>query len=177
MTEYINTHQYIKDNEEKESNENERVIAEKQMMDRRRALFIGDEYKYYYRDKFNRIELEKKDIGFHIPAFFLGFIWLFYRKMYGFGLTIIGLIILIEIINLYFLKLPSFSGLIVSFFLAIKANGLYKQFVTNKIQKIENEYQEDKLIDQAIQKKGGVNTTIVTIIVIVFIALVILTLI
>lgn len=159
-----------------EKNEKSDVLN-KQLAERRTALFVGNEYKYYYRDKFNRISSNPKDIGFNLPAFLLGFVWLFYRKMYVLGLSIIGLMVFIGFLNSYLPQIPSYSGLIVSILLGMRGNGVYYEFVRKKIKKIETEYSSDTEINEHIQKQGGVNSTIVTVFVMIFIVLVILSLI
>lgn len=52
---------------------------------RKRAYFIGKQFNHYYHAKFKKISSKKYLSAFNSPAFYLGFIWFFYRKMYVYG--------------------------------------------------------------------------------------------
>src|SRR5215813_2137730 len=63
------------------------------------ALFVGAKYAKYYKEKFDQITPKKQMAGFNIAAFFLGIIWLFYRKMYLYGFIGIALIFILGVIE------------------------------------------------------------------------------
>ena len=72
-----------------------------------RALFVGAKYASYYQAQFEKITPKKQYAGFNIAAFFLGVVWLFYRKMYRYGFMAIGLIVVIGMVEIF---LGSFGG-------------------------------------------------------------------
>ena len=101
-----------------------------------RALFVGAKYASYYQAQFEKITPKKQYAGFNIAAFFLGVVWLFYRKMYSYGFMAIGLIVAIGIAEL-FLGIESSGaniGLAVAF--GMFGNTLYKHHVDQQITKI-----------------------------------------
>lgn len=112
-------------------------------------LFVGDKYTKYYKEKFDQITPQKQISGFNIAAFFLGVMWLFYRKMYAYGFIAIAVIIVIgtieELLNLS--TSGASIGLAVAF--GMLGNTLYKQFVEKKISQVKS--------DEELEKEGGTN--------------------
>lgn len=112
-------------------------------------LFVGDKFTKYYQEKFNQITPQKQISGFNIAAFFLGVMWLFYRKMYAYGFIAILVIIVIGIIE-ELLNLPTIGasiGLAVAF--GMLGNTIYKQFVEKKISQIKS--------NEELETEGGTN--------------------
>ena len=142
-----------------------------QTQERRLALFVGEKYLNYYREKFHLLRMQKKTLDFNYAALFFSFFWLFYRKMYGTGLFVLSLMILIMVVNVYYFDLPSLTTFVVSLILGFKANSLYYQFTMKRIQHIEAHYVTDADIDNAIQKQGGVHPLLVIIMAVIFIFL------
>ena len=101
-----------------------------------RALFVGLKYESYYQAQFEKITPKKQYAGFNIAAFFLGVVWLFYRKMYSYGFMSIGLIVVIGMVEII-LGIESSGaniGLAVAF--GMFGNTLYKHHVDQQIAKI-----------------------------------------
>lgn len=126
-----------------------------------KALFVGEKYQSYYKDKFKTITPQKATAGFNIAAFLLGVIWLFYRKMYGYGLIYIGFIfassIVMEIFNAS-IAIDRSISIAVSVFMGLWGNTIYKHHVEKKIKQISEEYEgEDMQIEAKIQQGGGTN--------------------
>ncbi|TCM69210.1 uncharacterized protein DUF2628 [Acinetobacter calcoaceticus] len=107
---------------------------------RKRAYFIGKQFNAYYYEKFKKKAAQKPLDRFHQAAFFLGFVWLFYRKMYLYGsmhlLLSLFVFFLAEYLDLHGLVLY----LIIAMLLGFYANPLYKSFVDQKIIKIETRH-------------------------------------
>ncbi|NHB56599.1 DUF2628 domain-containing protein [Acinetobacter sp. 194] len=122
--------------------------------DQRQAIFVGKKYETYYQEKFNQITPKKQMAGFNIGAFFFGLMWLFYRKMYGYGLILLGLILVSCVI-----PIPEAIDRGISIALAVTmgmfGNTLYKNFVEKKIKEIERSHPDS--IEQELERQGGTN--------------------
>ena len=59
--------------------------------------FLFDKNEDYYQREFSKIR-EGKRAGFHVPAFFLTFFWMFYRKMFLGGGIVLGFLIVFQVI-------------------------------------------------------------------------------
>ncbi len=75
-------------------------VASVNQLEQDRALFVGAKYESYYQAQFEKITPKKQYAGFNIAAFFLGVVWLFYRKMYSYGFMAIGLIVAIGMVEI-----------------------------------------------------------------------------
>lgn len=79
---------------------------------------------YYYKNRFKELESYKANSTFNVSAFFLNFVWLFYRKMYRYG-------IIFFVINLFFnLFAPNFGFIVTigtGIYLGMQGNQLYKE--------------------------------------------------
>lgn len=79
---------------------------------------------YYYKNRFKELESHKANPTFNVSAFFLNFVWLFYRKMYRYAILFFG-------INLIFNLIAPNFGFIVTFgtglYLGMQGNQLYKE--------------------------------------------------
>ena len=120
-----------------------------------RALFIGAKYESYYQAQFEKITPKKQYAGFNIAAFFLGVVWLFYRKMYSYGFMAIGLIVVIGMVEI-FLGIESSGaniGLAVAF--GMFGNTLYKHHVDQQIAKIHQ--LGSGSVHTELENRGGTN--------------------
>ena len=63
-----------------------------------------------------------KEGGFSIPAFLLGSVYLFYRKMWLYGF---GCIAIILISNIFLSSISSFISIVIDVFLGLEFNKLY----------------------------------------------------
>ncbi len=117
------------------------------------AAFVGEKYQSFYREKFEGLEAPKPKGGFNIAAFFLGAIWLFYRKMYAYGFAYIGFVIVSGIVTAMLNVSESVDRAISIGFavtMGLCGNGLYKHFIDKKIK-------ENNLSAEQAQAMGGTN--------------------
>ena len=120
-----------------------------------RALFVGAKYESYYQAQFEKITPKKQYAGFNIAAFFLGVVWLFYRKMYSYGFMAIGLIVVIGMVEIL-LGIESSGaniGLAVAFGMFGKI--LYKHHVDQQIAKIRQFGNSN--VNTELENRGGTN--------------------
>lgn len=115
----------------------------------RRALFVGDKYQSYYQEKFDLITPKKQTAGFNIAAFFLGIMWLFYRKMYAYGFMAIGLFFVVGIIETLIGMTGTASSIAFAVVFGLMGNTIYKHFVEKKISQTHS--------NEELEKAGGTN--------------------
>ena len=135
-----------------------------------RALFVGLKYESYYQAQFEKITPKKQYAGFNIAAFFLGVVWLFYRKMYRYGFMAIGLIVAIGIVEI-FLGIESSGaniGLAVAF--GMFGNTLYKYHVDQQIAKIHQ--LGSGSVHTELENRGGTNLIAGSILLVMWLGLV-----
>ena len=135
-----------------------------------RALFVGLKYESYYQAQFEKITPKKQYAGFNIAAFFLGVVWLFYRKMYSYGFMAIGLIVVIGIVEI-FLGIESSGaniGLAVAF--GMFGNTLYKHHVDQQIAKIHQ--LGSGSVHTELENRGGTNLIAGSILLVIWLGLV-----
>lgn len=120
-----------------------------------RAVFIGEKYQTYYQQQFEKMTTERPYAGFNIAAFFLGVVWLFYRKMYSYALMAIALMIVIGVVETLW-EIEGFGssiGLSVAF--GVFGNTLYKHHVDKQIAKIRQLGNGD--LTTELENRGGTN--------------------
>ena len=135
-----------------------------------RALFVGLKYESYYQAQFEKITPKKQYAGFNIAAFFLGVVWLFYRKMYSYGFMAIGLIVAIGIVEIL-LGIESSGaniGLAVAF--GMFGNTLYKYHVDQQIAKIHQ--LGSGSVHTELENRGGTNLIAGSILLVMWLGLV-----
>ena len=135
-----------------------------------RALFVGVKYESYYQAQFEKITPKKQYAGFNIAAFFLGVVWLFYRKMYSYGFMAIGLIVAIGMVEI-FLGIESSGaniGLAVAF--GMFGNTLYKHHVDQQIAKIRQFGNSN--VNTELENRGGTNLIAGSILLVIWLGLV-----
>ena len=135
-----------------------------------RALFVGLKYESYYQAQFEKITPKKQYAGFNIAAFFLGVVWLFYRKMYSYGFMAIGLIVVIGIVEIL-LGIESSGaniGLAVAF--GMFGNTLYKHHVDQQIAKIHQ--LGSGSVHTELENRGGTNLIAGSILLVIWLGLV-----
>ncbi len=121
----------------------------------------------YYVNQLENYQLHGK-CSFSVTAFFLGIFWMAYRKMYKIVIIIIGLILLESFIeetllnfnvisNVAYETIDRISTIIWGGIIGVYANKLYiKQSVKDIDEVLSKNYDEVEL-DEAINRKGGVN--------------------
>ncbi|MHC5169202.1 DUF2628 domain-containing protein [Acinetobacter johnsonii] len=130
-------------------------VASVNQLEQDRALFVGAKYESYYQAQFEKITPKKQYAGFNIAAFFLGVVWLFYRKMYSYGFMAIGLIVVIGMVEIL-LGIESSGaniGLAVAF--GMFGNTLYKHHVDQQIAKIRQFGNSN--VNTELENRGGTN--------------------
>ena len=135
-----------------------------------RALFVGLKYESYYQAQFEKITPKKQYAGFNIAAFFLGVVWLFYRKMYSYGFMAIGLIVVIGMVEII-LGIESSGaniGLAVAF--GMFGNTLYKHHVDQQIAKIHQ--LGSGSVHTELENRGGTNLIAGSILLVIWLGLV-----
>lgn len=145
-------------------------VASVNQLEQDRALFIGVKYESYYQAQFEKITPKKQYAGFNIAAFFLGVVWLFYRKMYSYGFMSIGLIVVIGMVEIL-LGIESSGaniGLAVAF--GMFGNTLYKYHVDQQIAKIHQ--LGSGSVHTELENRGGTNLIAGSILLVMWLGLV-----
>ena len=145
-------------------------VASVNQLEQDRALFVGAKYESYYQAQFEKITPKKQYAGFNIAAFFLGVVWLFYRKMYSYGFMAIGLIVVIGMVEI-FLGIESSGaniGLAVAF--GMFGNTLYKYHVDQQIAKIHQ--LGSGSVHTELENRGGTNLIAGSILLVMWLGLV-----
>ena len=145
-------------------------VASVNQLEQDRALFVGAKYESYYQAQFKKITPKKQYAGFNIAAFFLGVVWLFYRKMYRYGFMAIGLIVVIGMVEI-FLGIESSGaniGLAVAF--GMFGNTLYKHHVDQQITKIRQFGNSN--VNTELENRGGTNLIAGSILLVIWFGLV-----
>ena len=145
-------------------------VASVNQLEQDRALFVGAKYASYYQAQFEKITPKKQYAGFNIAAFFLGVVWLFYRKMYSYGFMSIGLIVVIGMVEII-LGIESSGaniGLAVAF--GMFGNTLYKYHVDQQIAKIHQ--LGSGSVHTELENRGGTNLIAGSILLVMWLGLV-----
>ena len=123
--------------------------------DEKKALFVGDQYQNYYKEKFDRITPKKVWVGMNWGALLFGILWLFYRKMYAYGFVALVFLSLLTIIE-SFMGIEGYtSSIVVAMVFGLMGDAIYKQFVGKEISKITQFSQN--VDDNELVSKGGTN--------------------
>lgn len=145
-------------------------VASVNQLEQDRALFVGAKYESYYQAQFEKITPKKQYAGFNIAAFFLGVVWLFYRKMYSYGFMAIGLIVAIVIVEIL-LGIESSGaniGLAVAF--GMFGNTLYRHHVDQQIAKTRQ--LGSGSVNTELENRGGTNIVAGSILLVIWLGLV-----
>ena len=119
--------------------------------------FVGEEkYQHYYQKAFSQLTATKHVAGINWGAFVFGVIWLFYRKMYGYGVLVVALLLILTVLENIFQFEAKGVGIGVSVSLGLFGNSLYKKFAHEKIMQLRSQVQSSDL-NQALEQAGGTN--------------------
>lgn len=124
--------------------------------DDKKERFVGEKYEAYYKEKFELITAIKHTSGFNIGAFFLGPIWLFYRKMYVYGAIYIAFVMVSEMLTSIFELHQSIDRAIsiaLAVIMGLAGNTLYKYFVEKRIKIITENHASN--VAEVLAEKGG----------------------
>lgn len=120
--------------------------------------FVGKNYAYYQR-KWAFVKTPGALKGFNVAAFFLGVIWLVYRKMYLYAAIFVGILLLDGIVEYYF-PLPEAIGKGLTWAIAavfgLLGNSWYKAHADKKVNEITATYPPEQ-VGAELAKQGGVN--------------------
>ena len=118
--------------------------------------FVGEKFNYYQQ----KWQLKPGQLtGFNVAAFFLGVVWLIYRKMYLYAVIFLILIALDFWIETYY-PLPEAFGMVINIAIAttfgILGNTFYKTHAYKKVQEISAANNATNL-QAELSDKGGTN--------------------
>lgn len=130
-------------------------VASVNQLEQDRALFVGAKYESYYQAQFEKITPKKQYAGFNIAAFFLGVVWLFYRKMYSYGFMAIGLIVVIGMVEILLGIKGSGTSIGLAVLFGMFGNTLYKHHVDQQIAKIRQLRRGSA--NTELESRGGTN--------------------
>ena len=119
------------------------------------TLFIGAKYESYYQAQFEKITPKKQYAGFNIATFFLGVVWLFFRKMYSYGFMVIGLIVAIGVVEILLGIESSGSNIGLAVAFGMFGNTLYKHHVDKQIAQIRQFGNSN--VNTELENRGGTN--------------------
>jgi len=121
-------------------------------------IFIGERADYYI-ERFKKFEETGGAVSWNWAAFFLGVVWMFYRKMYIYAVLIFTALIFLGALIAVFSpgnNLLAFGlQLWVWFGFGAFGNYLYYIFVKNRVSQIERSYPDENEQRTALAKSGG----------------------
>lgn len=127
-----------------------------------RERLIGSKTEYYL-PRFEKMETLNSFTDWNWAAFFFGFWWMLYRKMYVFGAVALAVT---ELLSL--LTIPGL-GLLVSLAVGVVGNFLYMKDINNRTDKAMDMQPEER--ELYIQKNSGTGWTGVVVAFVVFLIL------
>ena len=136
------------------------------------STFVGEKYNSYYQKKW-QLKLGQLK-GFNVAAFFLGVIWLIYRKMYLYAAIFLGVISLDIAVEIFY-PLPEAIGRGLTWGIAamfgVMGNYWYKIYADKKVSQINASFTPQQVPAELV-KQGGTNLAAALIAAIVMLALV-----
>lgn len=127
---------------------------------------LGERNRIYYLTKFERYDQKGSGLrmSWNWPAFFFGYLWALYRKMYGWFFAYMGIVVLAVILDasgyLDFTRVPGLAIIAtipVWIIFSVYANSLYYKSIKRKIANAQaNLIEEPKLLGY-LSHKGGVH--------------------
>ena len=121
-----------------------------QEMDIFKRIFI-DKNADYYLEKFSRLEKKKLPLSWNWPAFFLGFYWAFYRKLYFLGAVTLIVSTIASMNITIFIIVQAIASIVFGVF----GNFFYYLKLEDEIGKLR--FMEGIERDLYINKAGGTN--------------------
>ena len=121
---------------------------------------LGERNRIYYLTRFEQYD-EKGSVlkaGWNWPAFFFGYIWALYRKMYGWFFAYLGITLLaIYFVGAGFAWWPSIAITLVWITFTIYANSLYHNNIKKKIAAAQDNVKGEPKLLEHLRHKGGVH--------------------
>jgi len=143
--------------------------------DEAKRLFIGEKYPYYAQ-KWGASEQTKSKPTWNWAAFFLGFGWMVYRKMYKYAAIFVA-VVAFETFLEYLFNAPESLSRAVTIAIAVtfgwQGNTLYKMHVDKKVQEITGTLPPEPAAKELVSQ-GGTHWPIAVGAVVLVIALILL---
>ncbi len=121
------------------------------------ATFVGEKYNSYYQKKWQLAP--GQFTGFNVAAFFLGAIWLIFRKMYAYA-AIFLVLVAVDIAVEMFYPLPESLGHAVNIAIAVTfgvlGNSWYKAYAAKKVNQISASFLPEQ-VPAELARQGGTN--------------------
>lgn len=116
----------------------------------------------YYRKKWMLLFIKSgsvanmdRKVSWNWAAFFLGYFWLFYRKMWGMAFALSGVALLIVSIDVIFKKNFQVSLIGISTYLGMFGNGMYFKNIYKKLKNISAQELSPGIYEARILSVGG----------------------
>lgn len=121
-------------------------------------LYVGASDFEYYMKKWRKYLENENSISpsWNWPAFFFGYLWLAYRKMYFLAFLVLPINLISILVNSS--AFTSFINWSLCFLLALYGNKLYFHYSKNQIEKIKEKYSTDVDLEHIIVNRGGIST-------------------
>ena len=121
--------------------------------------FVGKSYSFY-QQKWQKSKNDNNNpMSWNMAAFFLGLVWMVYRKMYKYAFIVFGVIVVESIFEemLGFSSAMTYGANIVfALFFGFYGNAIYQRHAKNKISEISTSYPPEQ-VEVEIERQGGVN--------------------
>lgn len=112
-----------------------------------------------YEKKWSKLSNKKSQISWNWASFLFNLFWFAFRKMNIYAYSLLGVIVLIDVLSiLYFKKTisgTSMGPIFIAF--ALLSNKLYFDFVLKQVKKLKEKYPDRDERLAAIRKQGGVS--------------------
>lgn len=133
--------------------------ADKEIPNQQIEKFVGKSFAFY-QQKWQKSKADNNNpMSWNMAAFFLGLVWMVYRKMYKYAFIVFGVIVVESIFEemLGFSSAMTYAANIVfALIFGFYGNAIYQRHVNNKIAEITTSYPPEK-VELEIERQGGVN--------------------
>lgn len=130
------------------------------------ALFVGENYSFYARRWAESDQRFGGKVSWNWAAFFLGPIWMVYRKMYAHcGILLAAsllLTVLAQVLGItpeQVIQWQMYAGPAIGFLLGLLGNWLYRQHAERKVRQIIQTHGHTEEAKLLLARQGGVNLT------------------
>jgi len=125
---------------------------------------LGERNRIYYLTKFEQYDQKGSGLkaSWNWPAFFFSYIWVLYRKMYGWFFAYLGIFLLAMFLEIAgFAWWPSITITLVWITFTIYANSLYHNNIKNKITAAQENVKDDPKLLEHLRHRGGVHRWVI----------------
>lgn len=139
-------------------------------------LVVGEKSKYYI-PRWLEMKSGKGKISFNVAAFFLGVLWMLYRKMYVASAIYFGIIIFASLFEVFVIEelygeIPSIDRVTnwtAAAIMGFYGNYFYLKNTEKKISTIRNSHYSNDLYEEQLIKQGGTSFVPPLIVIITFV--------